>query len=52
MYFFYQTIVTLLLVISPVIISYRIFKNKEDKKAKKNGKPEPVLNKEKEKALI
>ena len=27
-------------------------KNKEDKKAKKNGKPEPVLNKEKEKALI
>ena len=32
MYFFYQTIVTLLLVISPVIISYRIFKNKEDKK--------------------
>lgn len=27
-------------------------KNKEDKKGKKNGKPEPVLNKEKEKALI
>ena len=32
MYFFYQTIVTLLLIISPFIISYRIFKNKEDKK--------------------
>tara|TARA_Y100001970_G_scaffold287787_1_gene413306 strand:+ start:648 stop:1112 length:465 start_codon:yes stop_codon:yes gene_type:complete len=27
-------------------------KNKEDKKVKKNGKPDQVLNKEKEKALI
>ena len=32
MYFIYQTAVTLLIIISPIIISYRIYKNKEDRK--------------------
>ena len=32
MFFFYQILITLLLIISPLIIFYRILKNKEDKK--------------------
>ena len=32
MFFLYQTILTLVIIISPIIISYRILKNKEDKK--------------------
>ena len=31
MYLFYQTIVTFIILISPLIIIYRIFNNKEDK---------------------
>ena len=32
MFFFYQLIFSILLLFSPIIIIYRIFKNKEDKK--------------------
>ena len=32
MFFLYQAILTLVIVISPIIIFYRILKNKEDKK--------------------
>ena len=32
MFFFYQIILTILLALSPLIIIFRIFKNKEDKK--------------------
>ena len=32
MFFFYQLIVSIILLFSPIIILYRIFKNKEDKK--------------------
>ena len=32
MFFIYQVIVTLLILVSPIIVIYRIFKNKEDKK--------------------
>ncbi len=31
MFFFYQIIISFIIIISPIIITYRIFKNKEDK---------------------
>ena len=32
MFFFYQTILSILILISPIVILYRILKKKEDKK--------------------
>ena len=32
MFFLYQVILTLILLISPLVIIYRLYKNKEDKK--------------------
>ena len=47
MFFFYQIILTILIAASPLIIIFRIFKNKEDKKRfiEKFGIPSEIRKK-------